>query len=46
MNINQLSKNIVKIHNQFQQKAASSVNISLTLRNWWIGAYIVELEQK
>jgi len=45
MNINQLSKNIVKIHNQFQQKAASSVNISLTLRNWWIGAYIVEFEQ-
>ncbi len=45
MNINQLSKNILEIHKQFQQKAVSAINISLTLRNWWIGAYIVEFEQ-
>ncbi len=45
MDINQLSNNIVKVHKQFQQKAASAVNIGLTLRNWFIGYYIVEYEQ-
>jgi len=45
MNLEKLSKNIVEIHKQFQQKAASAVNISLTLRNWFIGYYIVEYEQ-
>lgn len=46
MNIERLSKNIIEIHQQLQQKAVSAVNISLTLRNWFIGYYIVEYEQK
>ncbi len=46
MNIEQLSKNIVEIHQQLQKKASAAVNISLTIRNWFIGYYIVEYEQK
>jgi predicted nuclease of restriction endonuclease-like (RecB) superfamily len=42
-------ENLVKeneqIHNHFQQQAVKAVNISLTLRNWLIGYYIVEFEQ-
>ena len=45
MDIKQLSENIIEVHKQFQQRAASAVNISLTLRNWFIGYYIVEYEQ-
>ena len=46
MNIEQLSKNIIEIHRQLQKKASAAVNISLTIRNWFIGYYIVEYEQK
>lgn len=45
MNLEQLSKNIFSVHEQFYKKAVSAVNISLTLRNWFIGYYIVEYEQ-
>jgi predicted nuclease of restriction endonuclease-like (RecB) superfamily len=37
---------ISKTHSHFQQQAAKAVNVSLTLRNWLIGLYIVEFEQK
>jgi predicted nuclease of restriction endonuclease-like (RecB) superfamily len=37
---------IQKTHQHFQQQAAKAVNLSLTLRNWLIGFYIVEFEQK
>jgi predicted nuclease of restriction endonuclease-like (RecB) superfamily len=37
---------ILKTHQHFQQQAAKAVNVSLTLRNWLIGFYIVEFEQK
>jgi len=37
---------IFKTHQHFQQQAAKAVNVSLTLRNWLIGFYIVEFEQK
>ena len=40
-----LVKEIEQIHNHFQQQAVKAVNISLTLRNWLIGFYIVEFEQ-
>jgi acid stress-induced BolA-like protein IbaG/YrbA len=40
-----LVKEIEQIHNHFQQQAVKAVNISLTLRNWLIGYYIVEFEQ-
>jgi predicted nuclease of restriction endonuclease-like (RecB) superfamily len=40
-----LVKEIEQIHSHFQQQAVKAVNISLTLRNWLIGYYIVEFEQ-
>lgn len=45
MNIDGLSKNIIEIHRHFQQKAVATVNVSLTLRNWFIGFYIVGYKQ-
>jgi predicted nuclease of restriction endonuclease-like (RecB) superfamily len=33
-------------HVHFQQQAFKAVNVSLTIRNWLIGFYIVEFEQK
>lgn len=45
MKLEALSKNIVAIHQHFQQKAVAAVNVNLSLRNWFIGFYIVEYEQ-
>src|SRR5699024_2407427 len=36
---------IQQINEALQQQAVKAVNISLTLRNWLIGFYIVEFEQ-
>lgn len=41
-----LIQTIEQTHNHFQQQAVRAVNVSLTLRNWLIGFYIVEFEQK
>ncbi len=41
-----LIQNITVVHDQLQQQAANAVNQSLTIRNWLIGHYIVEYEQK
>jgi predicted nuclease of restriction endonuclease-like (RecB) superfamily len=46
MNFNTLIRNIKDIHNLLQATASKAINISLTLRNWLIGYYIVEFEQK
>lgn len=46
MNIEQLASSITEIHKQFQRKAVSAINKALTVRNWLIGYYIVEYEQK
>jgi predicted nuclease of restriction endonuclease-like (RecB) superfamily len=46
MNFERLVKTISNTHGHFQQQAAKAVNVSLTLRNWLIGFYIVEFEQK
>ncbi len=35
---------ITKTHQHFQQEATKAINVSLTLRNWLIGFYIVEFE--
>ncbi|MEA3443195.1 MAG: PDDEXK nuclease domain-containing protein [Bacteroidota bacterium] len=40
-----LSNKIIDIHSYFYTHASKAVNISLTLRNWLIGYYIVEYEQ-
>ncbi len=45
MNIEQLTNQIKQVHEELYKKATSAVNISLTLRNWFIGFYIVEYEQ-
>jgi len=44
-NFDKLITTIEQIHRQLQAVAASSVNQSLTVRNWLIGYYIVEFEQ-
>ena len=46
MNFEKLVVNIEQTHKHFQQQAAKAVNVSLTIRNWLIGFYIVEFEQK
>lgn len=37
---------IEQTHRHFQQQAVKAVNVSLTVRNWLVGFYIVEFEQK
>jgi len=46
MNLEQLATQIAQVHETLYKKATSAVNVSLTLRNWFIGYYIVEYEQK
>jgi hypothetical protein len=46
MNFEILKENIQNTHNATQQSAVKAVNIYLTVRNWIIGYYIVEFEQK
>lgn len=46
MKFDLLVNSVKETHVGFQQYAAKSVNLSLTLRNWLIGFYIVEFEQK
>ncbi|MCL6259570.1 PDDEXK nuclease domain-containing protein [Aquiflexum sp. TKW24L] len=46
MNFNYLVTTIEQTHSHFQQQATKAVNVSLTFRNWLIGYYIVEFEQK
>jgi predicted nuclease of restriction endonuclease-like (RecB) superfamily len=44
MNFEYLVDTISNTHSHFQQQASKAINISLTLRNWLIGFYIVEFE--
>lgn len=46
MNFELLVNNILETHSTLQQSALKSINKHLTLRNWLIGFYIVEFEQK
>ncbi len=41
-----LVNTIEQTHQHFLKQATKAVNVSLTLRNWFIGFYIVEFEQK
>lgn len=45
MKLTHLVTQISGIHQKLYQRAVTAVNSSLTIRNWWIGAYIVEYEQ-
>lgn len=46
MNFEVLVNTVQLTHNQLQQSAVKSINKHLTIRNWLIGFYIVEFEQK
>lgn len=46
MNFTALVQAIQGIHNQFAGYAARAVNVSLTVRNWLVGCYIQEYEQR
>ena len=43
---NALSEIIKDIHHAFSRQAGRSVNMALTLRNWFIGFYINEVSGK
>ena len=45
LNFESLVAEIEQTHSHFQQQAFKAVNISLTIRNYLIGFYIVEFEQ-
>ena len=45
-NFEQLATIIGQLHNSLRGAAAATVNRMLTMRNWMIGMYIVEYEQK
>jgi len=46
MNFTQLSQTIQFTHQRLQAETAKAINLNLTIRNWLIGLYIVEFEQK
>lgn len=46
MKFNHLLHSIQQTHDALQAQAIAAVNRSLTIRNWLIGFYIVEFEQK
>jgi predicted nuclease of restriction endonuclease-like (RecB) superfamily len=46
MNFDELKQGIQTLSDSFRQNAALAVNTHLTVRNWLIGFYIVEFEQK
>ncbi len=45
LNFNSLVSLVEQTHLHFQQQAVKAVNVSLTIRNYLIGFYIVEFEQ-
>ena len=45
INFDTLAQSIQHTHTVLQQEAVKSVNISMTVRNWLVGFYIVEFEQ-
>ena len=45
-NLDHLVSSIGELHDSMRRAAVGSVNKMLTFRNWLIGRYIVEYEQK
>ena len=45
MKFKDLIKTLSRINNELREQALRAVNVSLTLRNWFFGFYIVEFEQ-
>lgn len=46
MRFDKLVISIQNTHEELQRSAVKAVNQSLTVRNWLIGLYIIEFEQK
>lgn len=46
MKFSNLVQNVTQTHSVLQQQMMKAINRSLTIRNWLIGYYIVEFEQK
>ena len=46
LNFGSLVSVIEQTHQHFQQQAVKAVNVSLTVRNWLVGYYIVTFKQK
>ena len=46
LNFGSLVSVIEQTHQHFQQQAVNAVNVSLTVRNWLVGYFIVTFEQK
>ncbi|GHV12282.1 hypothetical protein AGMMS49938_04530 [Fibrobacterales bacterium] len=46
MKFNELVKQIQSVQSALQASTAHTINVGLTIRNWLIGYYIVEFEQK
>ncbi|HNN95333.1 MAG TPA: PDDEXK nuclease domain-containing protein [Pseudomonadota bacterium] len=46
MDYSHIVEQIARCHDCARAQAASAVNFALTLRNWLVGAYIVEFEQQ
>ena len=46
MNYDALITTLAQVHQQAQAGAAGAVNRHLILRNWLIGAYLIEFEQR
>ncbi len=44
MNFNSLVAAIQQVHHELSAQASRAVNVSLTMRNWFIGCYIAEYE--
>lgn len=45
INFDSLAESIQQTHSVLQQESVKAINVSLTVRNWLIGFYIVEFEQ-
>lgn len=45
MNFTALFENIKTVHETLQASVSKAINISITIRNWMIGYFIVEFEQ-
>ena len=45
MNFTTLFENIRTIHETLQSSVSKAINISITIRNWMIGCFLVEFEQ-
>ena len=46
MTFDDLLQQIRHTHSHLQQSAVKAVNVHITIRNWLVGYYIVEFEQK